>query len=133
MWTKPKGYVTDPIRFDNGFQIYRVEDHVKSGQADLADVENEIMEKLYAPRMQPAVRKFLTDLRLTAFLEIKQDYVDTGAAPGKNTAWVDPATLKPETVTKEEVAARKRKKKLLWAVPIPGTTASDKKGTSSSK
>ena len=40
-----------------------------------------------------------------AFLEIKADYIDTGAAPGKDTAWVDPAQLKPETVKKEEVVS----------------------------
>ena len=52
-----------------------------------------------------------------AFLEIKDGYVDTGAAEGKDTRWVDPAQLKPETVTKEEVASKKHRKKLLWAVP----------------
>ncbi len=130
VWTQPKGYVTDPVRVDNGFEIYKVEEHQKQGQADLADVENEIMEKLYTPRMQPAVRDFLTKLRTTAFLEIKADYIDSGAAPGKSTAWADPATLKPETVTKAEVADKQRRKKLLWAVPIPGTTAKDKSSSS---
>jgi hypothetical protein len=50
--------------------------------------------------------------------------VDTEAAAGKNTTWTDPAQLKPETVTKEEVANRKRKKKMLGLVPIPGTQKS---------
>ena len=49
---------------------------------------------------------------------------------GYVTAWIDPATLKPETVTKAEVANKTHHKKLLWAVPIPGTKAKD---TSSSK
>jgi hypothetical protein len=80
--------------------------------------------------MQPAVRAYLTKLRQDAFLEIKAGYVDTGAAPGKNTAWSDPATLKPETVTKAEVSNKPKKKKLLWAVPIPGT---EQKTSSSSK
>jgi hypothetical protein len=60
--------------------------------------------------MQPKVREFLTKLREVAFLEIRAGYVDSGAAPGKDTAWKDPAQLKPETTTKEEVAARRRKK-----------------------
>jgi peptidyl-prolyl cis-trans isomerase SurA len=122
VWTQPKGYVTDPIRTNNGFLILRVEDHQKAGQAELADVENEIMEKLYAPRMQPKVREYLTELRKSAFLEIKSDYLDTGAAPGKDTAWMDPAQLKPETVSKTKVANQPKKKRLLWAVPVPGTT-----------
>src|SRR5207237_46194 len=71
VWSQPKGYVTDPIKIENGFLILKVEDHQKEGQADLSEVENEIMDKLYAPRMQPAVREFLTKLRQDAFLEIK--------------------------------------------------------------
>ena len=130
VWEKPKGYVTDPIRVDNGFLVLRVDEHQKSGQAELAEVENEITEKLYAPKMQPAVREYLTKLRQDAYLEIKAGWIDSGAAPGKNTAWTDAAQLKPETVTKAEVVSKTRHKKLLWAVPIPGTKAKD---TSSSK
>jgi parvulin-like peptidyl-prolyl isomerase len=123
VWNQPKGYVSDPIRIPAGFEILRVEDHQKAGQAELPDVENLIMEILYEPRMAPKVREYLTDLRKTAFLEIKSDWVDTGAAPGQDTSWVDPAQLKPETVTKAEVASQSKHKKLLWVVPIPGTKA----------
>ena len=82
--------------------------------------------------MQPAYRAYLTKLREAAFLEIKPGYEDSGAAPGKDTAWVDPAQLKPETVTKKQVQEEAHKKKLLGIIPIPGTTAS-KTGTSSSR
>jgi peptidyl-prolyl cis-trans isomerase SurA len=130
VWTQPKGYVTDPIKIPTGFLILRVEEHQKAGQAELSEVENEVMERLFAPRMEPAIRGYLTKLREQAFLEIKADWVDTGAAPGKDTSWVDPAQLKPETVSKEEVANKTRRKRLLWAVPIPGTKS---KSTSSSQ
>ena len=93
-------------------------------------MENEIMEKLYAPRMEPKVREYLTELRKHAFLEIKSDWVDSGAAPGVDTSWKDPAQLKPETITKSEVANKTHRKKSLWAVPIPGTKA---KSTSTSQ
>ena len=130
VWSQPKGHVTDPIRTSNGFLILKVDDHQKAGQAELSEVENEIMEKLYAPRMQPKVRDYLTELRKSAFLEIKADYVDSGAAAGKDTTWIDPAQLKPETITKAEVANQAKHKKLLWAIPIPGTKT---KGTSTSQ
>ena len=130
VWDKPKGYVTDPIPVKAGFEILRVEEHYKAGQAELSEVENEIMDKLYAPRMQPMVREFLTKLRKDAFLEIKPEWVDSGAAPGKDTSWVDPAQLKPETVTKAEVASQSKRKRLLWMVPVPGTHTSS---TSSSQ
>jgi parvulin-like peptidyl-prolyl isomerase len=130
VWTQPKGYVTDPVRTGNGFLILRVEDHQKAGQAELTEVENEIMEKLYAPRMQPKMREYLTELRKSAFLEIKADYVDSGAASGKDTTWMDPAQLKPETVSKKVVSNQAKRKKLLWTIPVPGTTTG---GSSSSR
>jgi parvulin-like peptidyl-prolyl isomerase len=125
-----KNFVTDPIKLPNGWLILRVEDFHAAGQAEMEQVENEIMEKLYMPRFQPQMREYLTKLRMDAFLEIKEGFLDSGAAPGKNTAWTDPAQLKPETVSKEEVASRRRMKRALWVVPIPGTKTS---ATSKSK
>jgi peptidyl-prolyl cis-trans isomerase SurA len=135
VWNQERGFVTDPIKRSNGLLILRVDEKYKEGQALLEEVENEIMERLYMPKFQPGVRTLLTKLREEAFLEIKPGYTDTGAAPNKNTAWTDPAQLKPETVTKEEVASRTRRRRLFWAVPLPGTstTVRAKPGTSASK
>jgi peptidyl-prolyl cis-trans isomerase SurA len=124
VFTGKKGFVTDPVKLPNGYLILRVEDVHQAGQAELEQVENEIMEKLYMPKFQPQMREYLTKLRAEAFLEIKEGFLDSGAAPGKNTAWTDPAQLKPETVSKEEVASRRRMKRALWIVPIPGTKTS---------
>ena len=79
------------------------------------------MNRLFEPRMQPAVREYLTKLRSDAFLEIREGYVDTAAAAGKSTRWSDPMQLKPETVTRAEVANQKRRKRLLF-VPVPRTS-----------
>jgi parvulin-like peptidyl-prolyl isomerase len=119
VFAQNKGYVTDPIKNDNGYLILKVEDRYAAGQASLEDVKNEIMDRLYTPRLQPALRTYLTKLRQDAFLEIRGGYVDSGAAPNKDTSWKDPATLKPETTTKEEVAATHKKKKKLLGVPVP--------------
>jgi peptidyl-prolyl cis-trans isomerase SurA len=116
LFKEKKGFITDVIKTDNGFVIFKLEERHEAGLAPFEEVENEITEKLYIPRMQPKVRDFLTKLREQAFLEIRAGYVDSGAAPGKDTAWKDPAQLKPETTTKEEVAARKRKR-LLGIIP----------------
>ncbi len=121
VFKEKKGYVTDPIKQSNGFLILKIEERYEAGQAPLDAVENEIMERLSMPQMQAKVRELLTKLRMDAFLEIRAGYVDSGAAPGKNTAWVDPAQLRPETTTKEEVASRKHMKRLLWILPVPGT------------
>jgi peptidyl-prolyl cis-trans isomerase SurA len=78
------------------------------------------------------MRAYLTKLREDAFLEIREGYIDTGAAPGKDTSWQDPAQLKPQTVTKEEAALEVHRKRVLWMIPLPfggsgGTAKTDSK------
>ena len=132
VWEKERGYVADPIKISNGFLILKVDDHQKAGQAAYEEVENEIQDRIFQTRMDPAMRAYLTHLREQAFLEIKEGFDDSGAAPGKATKWTDPAELRPEIVTKEEVARNGRRKRVLWTVPIPGTHSA-KGGTSSSR
>jgi peptidyl-prolyl cis-trans isomerase SurA len=120
VFAQKKGYVTDPIKIPNGLLILKVDEHYEAGQAPFEEVKEEVMQRMAGPMMQPKVRDFLTKLRQDAFLEIKEGYVDTGAAPNKDTRWVDAIELKPQTTTKEEVAAH-HKKKLLWVVPIGHT------------
>jgi peptidyl-prolyl cis-trans isomerase SurA len=105
-----KGYITDPIRRPAGFEIYRVEEHYAAGQASEDEVESDINAKLMEPRAVPKVREYLSQLRQNAFLQIKAGYVDSGAAPGKDTTWQDPSSIRPETTTKEAVAAHAHKK-----------------------
>lgn len=121
VWVAKRNDVLDPIAFPNGWLILKVEEHHQAGLAEFEEVEGEVMNKLFEPRMQPAVRDYLTRLRSEAFLEIREGYVDTAAAAGKSTKWSDPAQLKPETVTRAEVANQKRRKRLLF-IPVPGTS-----------
>jgi peptidyl-prolyl cis-trans isomerase SurA len=122
VFKEKKGYVTDPFKIATGFVILRIEERYEAGQASFEEVRSEIQDQLTRPKMEPRIREFLTRLRTEAFLEIKDGYIDSGAAPGKDTRWRDVAQLKPQTTTKVEVAARvKRRKKLLF-IPIPGTT-----------
>jgi len=122
VFKEKKGYITDPFKVNQGFVILKIEERYEAGQASYEEVKGEIQDKLSRPKMEPRIREYLTKLRLQAFLEIKEGYVDSGAAPGKDTRWQDVAQLRPQTTTKEEVASRvKRNKKLLF-IPIPGTT-----------
>jgi peptidyl-prolyl cis-trans isomerase SurA len=135
VWDKTRGFVTDPIRRTDppeGFEILRVNDHQKAGLASFEEVQNEVQNKLFKPRYEPAIRAYLTKLRIAAFLEIKPGYVDSGAAPNKDTSWVNPADLKPETIKKEEILAQTHRKHIFGLIPIPGTSATNT-GTSSSK
>ena len=112
VFTQKKGYVTDPIKLDTprGLLILKIEDRYEAGQATFEEVKDQIQGILAEPRMTPKIREYLTRLREDAFLEIKDGYLDSGAAPGKDTTWHDVAQVKLQTTTKEEVAARKRKK-----------------------
>jgi len=116
VFKKDKGYITDPIRRPAGFEIYRVEEHYAEGQASVDEVESEINARLMEPRVGPKFREYMAQLRGNAFLQIKPGYMDSGAAPGKDTTWQDPATLQPETTTKETVAAH-RHKRFLHLIP----------------
>jgi parvulin-like peptidyl-prolyl isomerase len=121
VFKQDKGYVTDPFKMQSGFVILRVEERFEAGQASFEEVKNEIQDRLAGPRVEPKIREYLTRLRESAFLEIKEGYIDSGAAPGKDTAWKEVATLKPQTITKEEVAAQPIRRKRLLIIPIPGT------------
>jgi parvulin-like peptidyl-prolyl isomerase len=123
-----KGYVTDVIEIRGvGFAIYKIEDHTPAGQATFDDVKNQINNILAKPIAEPKLREFLTGLRREAFLQIKPGYIDTGAAPGKDTAWKDPARLMPQTTTKAEVANQRHLKKFLHIIPYGYTGEKDDK------
>jgi len=115
-----RGYITDLIEVANGFLILKVEERYREGQAEFEEVENEIRNKLMMPKVQPAIREYLTKLRYDAYIELRPGYVDNAAAEGKDTSWSDPAKLAPVTTTKEEVLNKKKKRRLLWVIPLPG-------------
>ena len=125
VFKEKKGFVSDPIKIENPacFLVLRVDERYEAGQASFEEVKAEVEDRLREPKMEPKVREYLTRLRAEAFLQIRDGYIDSGAAPGKDTRWQDAAQLKPQTTTKEEVASRiKNRKKLFGLVPIPGTT-----------
>jgi parvulin-like peptidyl-prolyl isomerase len=125
VFKEKKGFVTLPIKLTSppGFLILKVEEHFEAGQASFEEVQEDIHEILVGPKMGSKVREFLTQLRQQAYLQIKDGYVDSGAAPGKDTRWQEVALLKPPVTTKEEVAARAKPHKKILFVPIPGTRA----------
>lgn len=107
-----KGQVTDPIQLTDQptILILRVEDRHEAGLATFDEVRDQIQSIMAEPQVNAKIRQFLMKLRQEAFLEIRDGYADSGAAPGKDTAWHDVAQVKPQTTTKAEVAARRRKR-----------------------
>jgi parvulin-like peptidyl-prolyl isomerase len=116
VFQEKKGYVSDAIKLRNAYLILKVEDRFEAGQASFEEVKDKIQDALLQPKVEPKARIFLSRLREDAFLEIKDGYIDSGAVPGKDTRWKDVTALKPQTITKEEVAARRRKK-ILFLIP----------------
>jgi parvulin-like peptidyl-prolyl isomerase len=104
-----RGYVTDPIRTAQGFLVLKILERHEPGQALYDDVADEIGQRLAAPRAAEKLRRLLTRLRQEAFLQIRDGYVDSGAAPGKDTSWRDAPVLAPATVTRQELESRRKK------------------------
>ena len=73
------GQFTAPIRTKQGWLILEVTGHTKGGLAPLADVQNEIQEKIGYSKMEPALRDYLAKLRDQAAIEVRAPYSDSGA------------------------------------------------------
>jgi peptidyl-prolyl cis-trans isomerase SurA len=125
VFSQSKGYITDPIRLPAGFGVYKVEEHTTAGQATFDEVKDQINSILAEPKVHAKLRDLLTQLRQNAFLEIKPGFIDTNAAPNKDTSWRDPAQLKPQTTTKEAVANQRHFKKFMKVVPYGRTGVKD--------
>ncbi len=131
VWDKARGFVTDPVKLETGWLILHVNEHQKAGLGSFDEVQQDVQNKLFEPRFEPALRAYLNKLRTEAFLEIKPGFSDSDAVPNKDTTWVDPAELKPEMIKKIDLP-QTRRKHLFGIVPLPGTTAPNT-GTSSSR
>ncbi|HKV28098.1 MAG TPA: peptidylprolyl isomerase [Candidatus Acidoferrales bacterium] len=77
-----KGDITDVIPAPNGLQILRVNQHFDAGLQPLSNVEQEVENDLYQQKIQPAMRKFLTQLRKDSYVVVKAGYTDSGGVSG---------------------------------------------------
>ena len=100
------GEMTAPIRTRQGFVILKVTEHVDAGIPALKDVEPQVQEAMYMDQMQPALRAYLTKLRVDAFIDPAPGYIDSGAS-SQQTKPVFTAYTAP-VVKKKSVVAKKR-------------------------
>jgi peptidyl-prolyl cis-trans isomerase SurA len=107
VFTLKKNGLTDVMETKQGFLVMQVLEHYDEGQQSLAKVENEIMDKLYGERMEPALRDYLKTLREQSYVVVKPGYQD--AAGGSNSE-IQEVSATPE-VTKTK---RGHKKYLLF-------------------
>jgi peptidyl-prolyl cis-trans isomerase SurA len=71
-----RNQLTDVLETKQGYLILQVLEHYDEGQQSLDKVRNEVMEKLYAERMEPALRAYLKTLREQSYVIIKPGYQD---------------------------------------------------------
>jgi len=95
--------LTEVMETKQGFLIMQVLEHYDEGEQSLAKVENEINEKLYSQRMEPALREYLKTLREESYVVIKPGYQD--AAGGSNSE-IQEVSATPE-VTKNKKGHKK--------------------------
>src|SRR5882672_3460219 len=110
--------LTEVMETKQGFLILEVLDHYDEGEQSLAKVKNEIMDKLYGARMEPAMREYLKTLREQSFVVIKPGYVDAAGGPGNS-------EIQEVSATPEASKVKKGRKKFL----LFGKRSGDQAGT----
>ncbi|MDP9049360.1 MAG: peptidyl-prolyl cis-trans isomerase [Acidobacteriota bacterium] len=121
------GQWTAPIRTRQGFVIEQVTEHTPGGIPPLSAVDRQIQEAIYQQAIQPALRKYLTDLREKAYIYIEPGFVDSGASPRETKSVYVGATLPP---VKKKTTAKAR---LDNAHPAPVSTAASTPSTPTAK
>ena len=82
VFTMKRNQLTDVLETKQGYLILQVLEHYDEGQQSLDKVRNEISEKLYSTRMEPAMRTYLKTLREQSYVIIKPGYQDMAGEGG---------------------------------------------------
>ena len=77
-----RNQLTDVLETKQGYLILQVLEHYDEGQQSMDKVRNEIMEKLYNGRMEPAMRDYLKTLREQSYVIIKPGFEDVAGGSG---------------------------------------------------
>jgi len=108
-----KSDLTDVLETKQGFLVLQVMEHYDEGMQSLPKVKNEIMDKLYGERMEPAMREYLKTLREQSYVVIKPGYQDI--AGGGN------SEIQEVSATPEVSKQKKGRKKFLLFGKRPGS------------
>jgi len=100
--------LTDVMETRQGFLILQVMEHYDEGQQPLNKVEDEIRDKLYSERMEPALRAYLKTLREQSYVVIKPGFQEIA---GGGNSEIQEVSATPEAEAK---AKKGRKKYILF-------------------
>lgn len=108
--------LTDVMETRQGFLIMQVLEHYDEGEQALDKVREEIHQKLYGQKMEPALRDYLKTLREQSYVVVKPGYQDI--AGGSN------SEIQEVSATPEVTKNKKGHKKFLLFGKRTGTQAS---------
>jgi peptidyl-prolyl cis-trans isomerase SurA len=98
-----RNQLTEVMETKQGYLILQVLEHYDEGEQSLPKVKNEIMDKLYSGRMEPAMREYLKTLREQSYVVIKPGYQDIAGGGGSE---IQEVSATPE-VTKSKKGHKK--------------------------
>src|SRR6266446_4579628 len=105
--------LTEVMETRQGFLVLQVLEHYDEGEQSLSKVKNEIMDKLYGTRMEPAMREYLKTLREQSYVIIKPGFQDIAGGAGSE--------IQEVSATPEVTKAKKNHKKFLLFGKRSGT------------
>lgn len=85
-----KGQTTDIVEFNDAFTIFKITDRHDGGILSFDLAQSFIWNQLMSQVAPDKVREFLTKLREDGFVEVKEGFVDLGAAKNRKTALAKP-------------------------------------------
>src|SRR6266446_5407554 len=97
--------LTEVMETKQGYLVLEVLEHYDEGEQSLAKVKNEIMDRLYGGRMEPAMREYLKTLREQSYVIIKPGFQDIAGGAGSE--------IQEVSATPEVTKSRKGHKKFL--------------------
>jgi len=107
--------LTEVMETKQGYLVLEVLEHYDEGEQSLAKVKNEIMDKLYSGRMEPAMREYLKTLREQSYVVIKPGYQDIAGGGGSE--------IQEVSATPEVTKSKKSHKKFLLFGKRSGATS----------
>jgi len=119
-----RNQLTEVLETKQGYLVLQVLEHYDEGQQSLEKVRNEINERLYSGRMEPALRAYLKTLREQSYVIIKPGYQDIA---GEGSSEIQEVSATPE------VSKQKKGHKRFLLFGKRSGSGSAKSGTDSGK
>lgn len=98
-----RNQLTEVMETKQGYLVLQVLEHYDEGEQSLPKVKNEIMDKLYNSRLEPAMREYLKTLREQSYVVIKPGFQDIAGGGGTE---IQEVSATPE-VTKSKKGHKK--------------------------